>query len=124
MPKIWKFSVPENGWTNNQLGFEWLQHFDAHTKARQVGSYRLLIMDGHESHMSQKSKDYCLGKQYHHALYASSFIAHTPATRPGLLLAVKAEVLTTPVRLGASTRLSYQQGGLSSSLQRRAFRRF
>ena len=59
-PKIWKLSVSENGWTNSQLGFEWLQHFDAHTKARKVGGYRLLIMDGHESHLSQKFKDYCL----------------------------------------------------------------
>jgi hypothetical protein len=31
--------VLENGWTNNALGLEWLKHFDAHTKARQVGGY-------------------------------------------------------------------------------------
>jgi hypothetical protein len=37
-----------------------LKHFDAHTKARQVGVYRLLILDGHESHLSQDFKDYCL----------------------------------------------------------------
>ena len=60
IPRDWKLSVSENGWTNNELGVAWLKHFDAHTKMRQVGSYRLLILDGHESHQSQDFKDYCL----------------------------------------------------------------
>lgn len=59
IPPNWVLSVSENGWTNNTLGLEWLKHFDAHTKARQVGGYRLLILDGHESHTSQDFKDYC-----------------------------------------------------------------
>jgi hypothetical protein len=60
IPRNWKLSVSENGWTNNALGLEWLKHFDAHTKTRQVGVYRLLILDGHESHLDQDFKDYCL----------------------------------------------------------------
>lgn len=60
IPRNWKLSVSENGWTNNTLGLEWLKHFDAHTKTRQVGGYRLLILDGHESHLNQDFKDYCL----------------------------------------------------------------
>ena len=59
IPRNWKLSVSDNGWTNNVLGLEWLKHFDAHTKVRQVGGYRLLILDGHESHTSQDFKDYC-----------------------------------------------------------------
>ena len=54
-----KISVSENSWTNNELGLAWLKHFDAHTKDRSVGVYRLLILDGHESHLSQDLKDYC-----------------------------------------------------------------
>jgi hypothetical protein len=60
IPHNWKLAVSENGWTNNELGLEWLKHFDAFTKTRQVGRYRLLILDGHESHVSQDFKDYCL----------------------------------------------------------------
>ncbi|KAF1925745.1 uncharacterized protein M421DRAFT_7758 [Didymella exigua CBS 183.55] len=52
IPRNWKLSVSESGWTNNALGLEWLKHFDAHTKASQVGAYRLLILDGHESHLN------------------------------------------------------------------------
>ena len=60
IPYNWKISVSENGWTNNALGLEWLKHFDEHSKTRQKGSYRLLILDGHESHLNQAFKDYCL----------------------------------------------------------------
>ena len=37
-----------------------MKHFDAHTKTRVVGVYQLLILDGHESHINQDFKDYCL----------------------------------------------------------------
>jgi hypothetical protein len=60
IPHNWKVSVSKNGWTNSALGLEWLKHFDAHTKTRKVGAYRLLILDGHKSHLNQEFKDYCL----------------------------------------------------------------
>jgi hypothetical protein len=60
IPGNWKLSVSENGWTNNELGLEWLKHFDGCTKGQKVGVYRLLILDGHESHLNQDFKDYCL----------------------------------------------------------------
>jgi hypothetical protein len=60
IPHNWKLAVSENGWTNNALGLEWLKHFDVFTKMRQVGRYWLLILDGHESHVNQDFKDYCL----------------------------------------------------------------
>jgi hypothetical protein len=37
----------------------WLKHFDAHTKATSTKAYRLLIIDGHESHCSIEFQDYC-----------------------------------------------------------------
>jgi hypothetical protein len=40
------------GWTDNDIRYEWIQHFDKHTKYRTKGKYRLLILDGHESHIS------------------------------------------------------------------------
>jgi hypothetical protein len=45
---------------NNALGLECLKHFDGHAMVGQVGAYRLLILDGHESHLNQGFKDYCL----------------------------------------------------------------
>jgi hypothetical protein len=45
------------------MGFEWLKHFDQHTINRSVGTYRLLILDGHESHQSTEFREYCKEKK-------------------------------------------------------------
>ena len=58
-PKDWRIGVSKNGWTTNELGLEWLKHFIYHTEAATVGSYRLLIIDGHESHQSLEFQNLC-----------------------------------------------------------------
>ena len=55
----WRPGVSDNGWTTNDLGLEWIKHFDLHTKDRSVGAYRLLVLDGHESHHSVPFELYC-----------------------------------------------------------------
>ena len=57
--KEWRIAVSNNGWTTNELGFAWLEHFIRHTEACTVGGYRLLILDGHESHQSLLFQDLC-----------------------------------------------------------------
>jgi hypothetical protein len=59
VPRDWVLAVSENGWITNELGLKWLEHFNRHTKERSVGGYRLLILDGHESHNSHKFQQYC-----------------------------------------------------------------
>jgi hypothetical protein len=48
IPQDWVIAVS----ATNELGLQWLKHFDEHTKKRVVGSYRLLAIDGRESHDS------------------------------------------------------------------------
>ena len=55
----WVIAVSENGWTTNELGLEWLKHFNKHTQAHTVGLVRLLIIDGHESHNLLAFQQYC-----------------------------------------------------------------
>ncbi|KAM5529679.1 hypothetical protein BFJ63_vAg16464 [Fusarium oxysporum f. sp. narcissi] len=59
LPGDWVIATSQNGWTNNQLGLEWLKHFDRSTTNRSTGPYRLLILDGHESHHSADFERYC-----------------------------------------------------------------
>ncbi|RYC77643.1 hypothetical protein BFJ63_vAg19483 [Fusarium oxysporum f. sp. narcissi] len=59
LPDEWAIATSPNGWTDNELGLEWLKHFDRYTKTRSVGRYRLLIVDGHESHHSLEFEEYC-----------------------------------------------------------------
>ena len=59
LPPDWAISVSDNGWTTDQLGVEWVKHFNQHTAARTAGVYRLLILDGHSSHATPEFDQYC-----------------------------------------------------------------
>jgi hypothetical protein len=53
-------SSSPSGWTNNDMGLSWLkQVFDRSTKEKAGRSYRLLIHDGHGSHLTMDSIEYC-----------------------------------------------------------------
>lgn len=59
LPKDWVIALSDNGWTTNERGLEWIQHFNKHTKGRTIGAYRLLVLDGHESHHSTDFELFC-----------------------------------------------------------------
>ena len=59
IPSNWVVKTTQNGWTDHTTGLEWLKHFDQHTKARQRGVWRLLVLDGHESHINAEFNAYC-----------------------------------------------------------------
>jgi hypothetical protein len=61
LPYDWSIAVSENGWTNNEIGLIWLKDvFDKYTKNRTIGQYRLLILDGHGSHVTPDFDRFCL----------------------------------------------------------------
>ena len=56
------FTALENGWTNNEIGYEWLTTiFDRYTKRKASlnKEWRLLICDGHGSHLNMEFLDWC-----------------------------------------------------------------
>jgi hypothetical protein len=59
LPTDWVISTTDNGWTTNERGLEWIQHFNKCTISRTKSSHRLLILDGHESHHSTEFELYC-----------------------------------------------------------------
>ena len=40
-PPDWRIAVTDNGWTTNEKGLEWVQHFDQHTK----GCMMMMMID-------------------------------------------------------------------------------
>src|SRR6201999_259812 len=63
IPPDWSIAVSENGWTNNEIGLYWLQQiFYKHTSVRTRGRYRLLILDGHGSHVTPEFDQFCRSK--------------------------------------------------------------
>ena len=59
IPGDWVIKTTSNGWTDNETGLEWIRHFDQHTKSRAKGVYRMLVLDGHESHKSPEFDEFC-----------------------------------------------------------------
>jgi hypothetical protein len=54
------FTASESGWTNNEVGFDWLINvFDKETKSQAGRGWRLLILDGHGSHVTMRFIEYC-----------------------------------------------------------------
>jgi hypothetical protein len=63
LPGEWAVATSQNGWTDNEIGLEWLKHFDRCTANRSTSRYRLLILNGHESHHSVDFERYCKEKE-------------------------------------------------------------
>lgn len=58
VPSIWQVKTTANGWIDNATGLDWLKHFDKYTKARQIGGYRILVLDGHKSYINAEFEEY------------------------------------------------------------------
>jgi hypothetical protein len=53
-----------SGWSNNDLGLAWLQQvFERFTAAKARRQWRLLILDGHASHLTPDFLEYCEAKR-------------------------------------------------------------
>jgi uncharacterized protein YndB with AHSA1/START domain len=65
------FASSEKGWTNDQLGFKWLELFHRHTKAkaRNGRDWRVLWADGHGSHLSMEFLNWSMEHRIHIAVY-------------------------------------------------------
>jgi len=60
----------ENGWTNDELGFDWLVNlFDRETRAKAKRNWRLLFLDGHGSHLTMRFLDWCQSNKILVAVY-------------------------------------------------------
>ncbi|CEJ62624.1 hypothetical protein PMG11_11119 [Penicillium brasilianum] len=60
LPKDWRIEVSKNGWTTDEIGLRWLEkHFITHTNSRVRGRFRLLILDGHGSHLTPQFDRIC-----------------------------------------------------------------
>jgi hypothetical protein len=54
------YATSRSGWTNNELGLAWLEQvFNRSTKTKARSSYRILILDGHGSRLTDDFIDYC-----------------------------------------------------------------
>jgi hypothetical protein len=64
------FASSSSGWTNDELGYAWLTTiFDRETKEKARRKWRLLILDGHGSHVTMRFINFCDTNKILLALY-------------------------------------------------------
>jgi hypothetical protein len=89
------------GWTNNDIGLSWLkQVFDRYTKEKCRRSWRLLILDGHGSHITLDFLEYCDQNRILLAIFPS----HSTYTLQPLDV-----VMFKPLSSAYSAELAYHQ---------------
>ena len=60
-PSDWRWSTSNSGWTSDSHGFEWLSTlFEPKTRLEDPAARRLLIMDGHGSHITANLIAFCM----------------------------------------------------------------
>jgi len=47
----------DSGYTNDQIGVRWLQHFIQHTNSSATSEKKLLLFDGHNSHTTSEFQE-------------------------------------------------------------------
>ncbi|ODM14306.1 hypothetical protein SI65_10303 [Aspergillus cristatus] len=56
----WRIAKSDNGWTTDEIGLHWLKEvFEPYSKRHSTGAKRLLILDGHSSHLSAEFDTFC-----------------------------------------------------------------
>ncbi|RJE17441.1 Pogo transposable element, partial [Aspergillus sclerotialis] len=60
LPHDWRIEISDNGWTTDEIGLRWLEkQFIPSTTNRTKGKYRLLVLDGHGSHLTPNFDRLC-----------------------------------------------------------------
>ena len=53
------FAVSDSGFSNDQLSYQWVKHFDTFSAKSQVGVHQLLLLDGYGSHFTYEFLTHC-----------------------------------------------------------------
>lgn len=110
---------PPSGWTNDIIGISWLREiFDRETKDKARRQWRLLILDGHGSHVTKEFIEYC----YANKIYLLTYPPHSTHSLQPLDVGI-----FSPLAKAYSDRLEeflHESQGLCSLTKRDFFRLF
>ncbi|GEQ70650.1 hypothetical protein JCM33374_g4329 [Metschnikowia sp. JCM 33374] len=59
IPPKWRLGDTANGWTNTEMALSWLQNIFIPSTKNTRGTYRLLLFDGHGSHLTPRFMELC-----------------------------------------------------------------
>lgn len=79
-----RLGYSNKGWTDGEIGVEWIKIFDEQTREKADGRHRLLLVDGHNSHYTLGFLEYAAAHNIHILCYP----AHATHVYQGLDVAV------------------------------------
>jgi hypothetical protein len=116
--KIFVSHLP-SGWSNNEIGLAWLhQVFERNMKAKAYCGWRLLILDGHSSHLMPGFIDFCDQNQIILAIFPPHS-AHSLQPLDVVLFSPLSRNYTMQLN-----RISQRLQGLTSVTKRDSYRNF
>jgi hypothetical protein len=68
---IFRLGHSSKGYTDGEIGVEWIKQFDQQTRAKAAGRRRLLLVDGHNSHYTRGFLEYARKHRIHILCYPS-----------------------------------------------------
>ncbi|RYP23461.1 hypothetical protein DL767_008818 [Monosporascus sp. MG133] len=72
----WYFTTLENGWTNTEIGLKWLREvFILNTKPKDPDEWRLLVIDGYNSHTTEDFMWMCLQNKIY-IIFLPAYASH------------------------------------------------
>ena len=66
-----RLGYSKKGWTNGEIGAEWVKHFDQLTQDKAKCHYRVLLVNGHNSHYTRLFLQYAQEHKIHVLCYPS-----------------------------------------------------
>ena len=75
-----RLGYSKKGWTTGEIGIEWIKIFDKQTCTKADGEYRMLLVDGHNSHYTHTFLQYARK----HKIIVLCYPAHTTHVYQGL----------------------------------------
>ena len=70
-PPVSRLGHSTKGYTDGEIGVEWIKQFDKQTHAKAGGHRHLLLVDGHNSHYTRGFLEYARGHSIHILCYPS-----------------------------------------------------
>ncbi|EED19172.1 F-box domain protein [Talaromyces stipitatus ATCC 10500] len=113
------FAASETGWTNSEIGYHWLEEvFEKETRSQASRGWRLLILDGHNSHVNMRFIEYCEKNR----ILLAIFPAHATHTLQPLDVGLFAPLATNYTK--ALYKFLEETQGISRLTKRDFFRLF
>jgi len=102
-----RLGYQKKGYTDGEIGVEWIKHFDKHTRGKAAGHRRLLLVDGHVSHYMCAFLEYACNNKIHVLCYPCIKVWTLPCLELWSTAGARSGMIMSDVQGGRLRRLIF-----------------